>query len=139
MLRHGASEAKVAEHDTRAGAEEHVLRLHVTVDDTVRVQVVEGLHELPSDDAHLLLRQRAVILEHLEELALGVLSDDNDLRLGLEIVEHEHDVLVLQRAQDLDLLPESLQITLRAATGRDELERDHLTAELTPTLVHLAK
>ena len=97
----------------------------------------EGLGE--EEAAHLVLRQRAVVLEYLEELTLRELGDDADLVVSLEVVEHEHDVLVLQRAEDLDLLPQHLELLRTPAALRDELERDDLAAVLPPPLVHLAE
>ena len=43
----------------------------------------------------------------LEELPLGKLGDDAKLRFRLESVGHLDDVLVLQPAEDLNLLPEA--------------------------------
>ena len=42
------------------------------MDDTVLVQVVEGLDELPRDFADFLFRQRSVVLEDVEQLACAV-------------------------------------------------------------------
>lgn len=53
---HGARKAEVTELDAAARADEHVLRLHVTVDDSVAVQVVQRAHQLLGNAAHLLLR-----------------------------------------------------------------------------------
>ena len=61
-------------------------------------------HELARDVADRLLGERAVLLEDLEELALREFRDDAELALRLEVVEHLHDVLVVQRRQDRDLL-----------------------------------
>ena len=49
--------------------------LHVAVDDAVRVQVVERVHELLCDLTHFALGQVAVVLEDLEEFSLGELAD----------------------------------------------------------------
>ena len=100
---------------------------------------MQRAHELPRDRADLALGQAAVGLEHLEELALRKLGDDAHLGVGLEVVEHQHDVLVAQRAQDLDLLPQRRVVLLRPAALRDELERDDLPGVAPPTLVHLAE
>jgi hypothetical protein len=61
---------KVAQLDGAVGAHEHVLRLHVAVDDAVAVQVVQGVHELLGHVADHVLGERVVVLEHLEQLAL---------------------------------------------------------------------
>ena len=44
-VRHGAGEAEVAEHDTRAGAKQHVLRLHVAVDDATGMEDIQGFSQ----------------------------------------------------------------------------------------------
>lgn len=49
VVGHGPGEPEVAELHGAVGADEDVLRLHVAVDDAVRVEVVEGLDELPGD------------------------------------------------------------------------------------------
>ena len=50
------------------GADEDVLGLHVPVDDAVRMQIAQGLHQLPGNVLHFLLWQLPVILQHLKEL-----------------------------------------------------------------------
>ena len=94
LLRHRPREAKVTEHHARVRPDQHVLRLHVPVDHALRVQVVERLRQLPSDRADLRLRELLVVLEDLEELALGELGYDDHPILCLEKIEHQHDVLV---------------------------------------------
>ena len=69
---HGPREAEVAQLDAAVGANEDVLRLHVAVDDAVRVQVVQGLDQLFGDLLHLRFRQRVVVLKDLEQLPLRV-------------------------------------------------------------------
>ena len=53
-------------------ADQHVLGLHVAVDDAVRVEVVERLHELLGDVPHLRLGQLLVVLQDLEQLPVRV-------------------------------------------------------------------
>lgn len=59
---HGPRKAKVAQLHTAIGANEHILRLHVAVDDAVAVQVVQRAHQLLGYVAYLLLWEGLVIL-----------------------------------------------------------------------------
>ena len=139
LLRHGASEAKVAEHDARVGAEQDVLWLHVAVDHAVGVQVVERVDELSRDWQDRRLGERSVALEHLEEGARRKLGDGAECVLRLEAVEHLHDVWVAQRPENVPLLPQRRQLGGAVAYGRDELDGDDLPAVAAAPLVHLAK
>lgn len=64
--RHGARKAEVAQLDAAVRADEHVLRLHVAMDDAVAVQVVQRSHQLLCYASHLLLWKSLVILQHLK-------------------------------------------------------------------------
>ena len=136
---HVAGEAEVAELDRAARPDQDVLRLHVAVDDAVVVQVVQRLDELPRDLLHLLLRQRLVVLEDLEELALRELRHEHDVRRRLEVVQHADDVRVVEGALDPDLGAQLLQVLVALAVLLDELERDGLAGEALPPLVDLAE
>ena len=65
---HGARKAEVAQLHAAVRADEHVLRLHVAVDDAIAVQVVQRADQLLGYAAHLLLRQSLVVLQHLKQL-----------------------------------------------------------------------
>ena len=67
---HRARKAKVAQLDRAARADEDVLRLHVAVDDAVCVQVAQRAHQLLGDVAHDGFRERGVVLQDLEQLAV---------------------------------------------------------------------
>jgi hypothetical protein len=107
------------------------------VDDAVRVQVVERGDELARDRADDRLRERLVVLEDLEELALRELGHDRKVGARLKGVEHLDDVRVAQRAQDLDLLAERLQVALGLAALGDQLDRDRLEGALAARLPDL--
>jgi hypothetical protein len=57
-------------------ADQHVLGLHVAVDDAIRVEVVERLHELLGDVPHLRLGQLLVVLKDLEQLPVRVPGEE---------------------------------------------------------------
>ena len=97
---------------------------------------MQRLDELPGDGANLLLGKALVILQDLEELALRELGDDAKLSLGLERIHHADDVVVLQPAENLDLLAQGLDVLLRLAVLRDELHGGDLARELATRLVH---
>jgi hypothetical protein len=82
-------------------ADQHVVRLHVAVDDAVAVQVVQRTHQLTRDGPHDVLGQRLVVLQHLEQLAARKLRDDAKLPRRFERIQHVDDVLVAQRTQYL--------------------------------------
>ena len=65
---HGARKAEVAQLHAAVRADEHILRLHVAVDDAIAVQVVQRADQLLGYAAHLLLRQSLVVLQHLKQL-----------------------------------------------------------------------
>lgn len=54
VVGHGSSESEIAQFDDSVGANEDILGLHVSVDDSVGMKVIEGVNELLSDFAHLL-------------------------------------------------------------------------------------
>ena len=86
------------------------------MDNSVTVQVVESLHELLGNLANFRLPQVAVILQNLEELTLGELSDDAELVGRLEGVEQEDNVLVVQTFQNFDFLPQVIHLLFSFAT-----------------------
>lgn len=61
--------SQIEERGHTVGADKDILGLHVPVNDPVSVQVPQRFHQLPRNRAHLLLRQLAVILQHLKQLA----------------------------------------------------------------------
>ena len=60
--RHGPRKPEITEFECSVGANQDVLRLHVAVNDPVRVQVVQGLDQLLGDHAHCVFRQGLVVL-----------------------------------------------------------------------------
>ena len=51
------------------GANQDILRLHVSVDDPVSVQVAQRLHKLPCNCTHFGLWQLSIIFKHFKKLA----------------------------------------------------------------------
>jgi hypothetical protein len=69
--RHAPSKAKIAQFNDTVGRDENILRLHVSVDDPVTVQVVQGVYQLLGDFAHFRLTEVSIVFEDLEQLTLG--------------------------------------------------------------------
>jgi hypothetical protein len=82
-----------------------------------------NLDQLLGNVLHFQLGERLVVLQYLEELALGELSDDGKAALRLESVQHHDDVVMVEVAQDVNLLPEASQVLLGFPVLRYELQR----------------
>ena len=82
--RHRAGKAEIAKFDDAVRRNQNVLRLHVSVDDPMTVQVVEGLDKLLGNFADLRLAKVAVILKDFEELTLSELSDHAEFVRGFK-------------------------------------------------------
>ena len=74
--------AKIAELNSRLILDEHVLRLHIPVEEAVLVDVVEGDGDLLDDVADLLVRKRVVVeFAHLHltvKIHVEQLKDDHE-------------------------------------------------------------
>ena len=79
VVGHGARKSEITQLHNSIGRDEDVLRLHVSMDDPVTVQVVQGIDQLLGNLADLLFTKVAIILKDLEELTLGKLSHDAEL------------------------------------------------------------
>ena len=84
---HGAGEAKIAKLDDTVGRYQNVLRFHVTVNDAVRVQIVQRVYQLLSNFANFRLAKVPVVFKDLEEFTLGKLSNHAKLVRSFERVE----------------------------------------------------
>ena len=76
------------------------------------MKIVERMDKLLGNLANFVFRQVPVILQNLEELALRELSDHAELMRRLERVEKQDDVLVVETLQNVDFLPEVVQLFL---------------------------
>ena len=84
------------------------LRLHVPMYDTIRVEVMQSFHQLLRHLLHCGFGELGVVLQDIEKLALGILRHHTKLSLCLEGIKHKDNVLVVQIAQNFDLLSEVL-------------------------------
>ena len=89
------------------------------MDDAVRMEIVEGVHQLLSYFAHLVLRQIPVVLQDLEQLALCKLGDHAKLMRGLERVQEQDDVLVVKAFQNIDFLSQIVELFLSFASAKE--------------------
>lgn len=60
----------------------------IPVDDSIRVEIVQGAHELLGDLLYRLLGQALVVLQNVEQLALSVLRHNAEVSLRFECVKH---------------------------------------------------
>ena len=68
---------------------------------------------------------------------MAKLCDHTKVCLCLECVQHLNDILMPKVAQNLDLLPQVLDILLAFAMLHDELHGRDLSCELSTPFVHL--
>mmetsp|Transcript_23688 Transcript_23688/g.70297 ORF Transcript_23688/g.70297 Transcript_23688/m.70297 type:complete len:271 (-) Transcript_23688:18-830(-) len=139
VARHGAGKPKVAQLHRAVAANQDVLRLHVSVDDAVRVQVVQCTHKLLRDALDHLLRKALVVLQDFKQLSLSEFSHHTEVCLSLKCVQHLDDVFVPQRPQNLNLLAQVFDVLLTLAMLVDEFHGSDLTGALSPALIHLSK
>jgi len=116
-------------HDALAVARhQDVLGLEVPVDDVAPMHVVDGLQQLDEDGPRVGLAVVAPAQDRVEELA--ALDELHDQTHGVVVAEgavEVDDVLVLERAQHVDLAPQLLDLERVAAVHaqRAEVHRLH--------------
>jgi hypothetical protein len=89
------------------------------VDNAVRVEIVERVHQLLGYLANFVFWKIPVVFEDLEQLTLSELGNHAKLMRGLERVQKQDDVLVVEALQNVDFLPEIVQLFLRFATEKE--------------------
>ena len=82
----------------------------------MRMEIVECVHKLLRYLANFVFRQVPVILENLEQLTLRELGNHAKLMRSLERVQKQNDVLVVETLQNVDFLPEIVELFLRFAS-----------------------
>lgn len=114
-----AREPEVSQLDVLGGVDEEVARLEVAVEDLLRVDVVEGDHELLEDLpddllGHVLVGLAALFDKAGDVAVLAVLHDDVDLLVVLvdDAVLLAHYLFVIQLAQDVNLVYKLLAFLL---------------------------
>lgn len=65
---HGTSKAKVAQLDNAIGPNQDVLWLHVSVNDAICVQIVQGTHKLLGNTLHCCFWEALIIFQNLKQL-----------------------------------------------------------------------
>jgi len=121
---HRLGHAKVGDHSVLA-ADEHVVRLDVTVHDALGVGIGQGVHHIAEDSHHLGDRQ----LTLARELGSQRFTGDERHHIVEQVVrgagrEELHDMRVLQRRRQLDLAPEPLDVHAGGEVGREHLDDD---------------
>jgi hypothetical protein len=108
-------------------AYEDVAGLHIPVDDTLRVRVIERITEVADHRRDLLRPERAAAQHPRQRLALHVLHDDQDALVIGGGVEHRHEVRVVQGSTELRLTVEA-QFDVDRTVGMQALD-GHLPPE----------
>ena len=117
--RHRPGEPEVTELDDAVCRDKDVLRLHVSMNDAVRVQVVQGVDKLLGYLPHFVLWQVAIVFQDLKQLSLRKLSDHAELMGGFEGVEQKDDVFMVQSFQDVNLLAQVVEFLLGLSSAVD--------------------
>jgi hypothetical protein len=136
---HASGESEIAQLDATIGAYENVLRLHIAVNDSVLVEILQRMNELCGNPLDFSLRQLAVIFEDFKELSMSIFRHHAKLGFGLEVFDHLDDVGVRKVGQDPDLLPKAFQVLFRLAVLWNELHGHRFGRTLAPTLEDLPK
>ncbi len=80
------------------------------------------------------LRQPKVILQNVEQFTLRILRYNTEITIGLESIKHENDVLMVQLAQNTDLLTKILDILFTFPVLVYKLHRHSKAGIFTPCL-----
>jgi hypothetical protein len=120
-----AGEAEVGEPRAPRALDEDVGRLHVAVDDPVRVGVVERERDLSGDPRELARRERPALQDGLEALAFDEVHDEERPPAVLASVADRDDPFVAQARDRADLALEALHVLVVVrARLEDDLDRD---------------
>ena len=104
IVEHLGCKAKVADFQAHAICKEKVPELEISVDHFVRVNILHCFDKLVDVVASLHLVQPLPSLDEIRQrLVLADIEHDVDVLLVLEVAVEPDDVLVVQRAMDLDL------------------------------------
>jgi hypothetical protein len=96
---------------------------------------MKSLHELFGNLLYSAFRKSLVVLQNVEQLALGVLGDNTELSICLKSIEHKNDILVVQFPENSNLLAEIADVFLTFAMLGDKLHR-HCEARVLPPCLH---
>ena len=100
-------QAKVHQNHPPVGADDHVLRLDIAVDDALRVTVGQSIQNLTCPSQYLLLLHGTVSLDKSSQfLALDKIHDQVGVPPILKEIANPHEVRMAQASQDLRLLLE---------------------------------
>ena len=136
--RHLLRKAEVAQLDLLT-LEQDVLRLQISMQDPILVQVKHRRKDLLADVPDSLLRQPAFLLQQFGKVIACVLHNDHHLFRSLEELLHSNHILVLELRQQLRLGPQIADLVLRAPRMLlgDAFESGELVVEIAE--VHLAE
>ena len=95
---------------------------------------MECLDQLFCDLLDRFLRQPKVILQDIEQFTLPILRYNAEITISFECIEHENDVLMIQLAQNANLLPKILDVLFAFPVLVDKLHRHSKAGIFTPCL-----
>ncbi|PLN78809.1 hypothetical protein BDW42DRAFT_174170 [Aspergillus taichungensis] len=137
---HDVAEAEIGDLDVFLAVDEEVLGLEVAVDDLVAMAVLHGADDLLEELAGLGVVAAAPLDEVVEQLALGVLEDHDDVGLGGDDGVEFDDVGMAQQLQVLDLAFDAAHhVAGKELAPGDDLEGDLPATGLVNRQLHLAK
>jgi hypothetical protein len=122
---------KVYQHRLPIGANDHVLRLDVPVDDSLAVTVRQSAQQLIGPLQHLFLRQSALPLNAMiQTLTLDEVHHQVSVAAFFKEVGHPHQMRMVQAGQDHSLLLELLaqlgqSLGIQTRLGHHLLQRHH--------------
>lgn len=93
---HGSCKTKVTQFDDTIGGYQNVLWFHISMDDPVRVQIIEGMNQLLCDFPHFVFWKFAVIFQDFKQLTLSEFSNHTKLMTCFERVKEQNNIFVVQ-------------------------------------------
>ena len=109
------------------------------MDNSVRMQIIESMHQLLSDLANLILWKVSIIFKNFKQLTLSKLRDHAELMRCFKWIQQQDDILVVQPFQDIDFLSQIIELFLSFAPFGNKLESNDLSTSFSASFVDLSK
>ena len=137
FVAHRPRESKVTELDHSIAGHQNVLRLHISMGDSVRMNVMKGPDQLLGYFSDILHLQTLIVFDNIKKFTLTQLSDQYELTLCLERVQEQNDVLVLELFKNFNLLAHGFDIFFLLAFFLDRLYGHKLPCKFLAGFIHL--
>ena len=109
------------------------------MNNSVRMQIIQSMHQLLSDLANLILWKVSIIFKNFKQLTLSKLRDHAELVRCFKWIQQQDDILVVEPFQDVNFLSQIVELFLGFAPFGNELERDDLSTSLSASFVDLSE